>query len=233
MHSKSAGKPNQFPSKVLIPISKAQMKRGRLSQYDPAKNKLQSEVSQAVNAALEANIERKLCNYSGASTVSYSGTIISVTSNLTRGDASVNECTGILIKPKKLVVSYTFDISATFNTVRFMVFRWKDSSTPTGSGILQTTGSAFAPHSCINWVNHKKITVLYDEVLCLYDHGAAVAAKHRRVVINPGKAPIQLPLNGAGAVPQMDGLYVLLISDDAIAPQPTLDLYAALEYTDA
>lgn len=214
-------------------ISKANSRRGRLSQYDPAKNKLHSEVTQAVNAALEANIEKKLCNYSGASSVLYTGTIISVTANLVRGDASVNECTGILIKPKKLMLTCTWSNAAPYNTFRMIVFRWHDASSPTASGILQTTGSAFAPLSCLSWVNHKKITVLYDHQDVLYDHGSTVCAKTFRVQINPGKLPIQLPLSGAGAIPQMDGLYLLLITDDAIAPNPACDVYLALEYTDA
>ncbi len=209
------------------------MKRGRLPQHDPAKNKLQSEVSRAVTQAFEANLERKLCNYSGASSVLYTGTMLSVTANLVRGDASVNEATGILIKPKKLILRYTWSNAAPYNTVRAMVFRWHDASSPTASGILQTTGSAFAPLSCLSWVNHRKITVLYDQICVLYDHGSTVAAKTFSVVINPGKAPIQLPLSGAGAIPQMDGLYLLLITDDAIAPNPAVDVYMALEYTDA
>lgn len=210
------------------------MKRGRLAQHDPAKNKLQSEVSRAVNSALEANIERKICFYSGTSGILYTGTIISLTANLVRGDASVNECTGILIKPKKLRLSFVWSIdTANYNVCRMLLFRWHDASTPAPSGILQTTGSFYSPQSSINWVNHRKITVLMDRTICLYSRGSNLAAEVVTVEVNPGKAPIQLPLSGAGAVPQMDGLYVLLISDDAIAPNPTVDIYSALEYTDA
>lgn len=214
-------------------ISKLTQKRGRLSQYDPAKNKLQSDVDKAVRSALEANIEKKLCNYSGASSVLYTGTIVSLTANLVRGDASVNECTGILIKPKKLTIRCTWSNAAPYNTYRMIVFRWMDSSSPTASGILQTSGSAFAPLSCLSWVNHKKIQVLYDHQDVLYDHGATVAAKTHLIQVNPGSKPIQLPLSGAGQTPQMDGLYLLLITDDAIAPTPVCDVYTALIYTDA
>lgn len=209
------------------------MKRGRLSEYDPTKNKFQSAVARSVNAALEANIERKLCTYAGASSVSSSGTVICLTTNLVRGDASVNEATGILIKPKKIRFSYTWSNAASYNTVRVIIFRWADASTPVGSGILQTAGSAFAPLSPISWVNHKKITVLFDKTEVLYDHGATVAAKHCNVRINPGECPIQLQLNGNGNIPQMDGIFALLITDDSLAPQPAIDIYSALEFTDA
>ncbi len=218
---------------VLIAISKNFNKTGRLPQHDPISNKLQSQVSKAVNSAIEANLEKKLATYAIATSVSYSGYVASLTSSLVRGDASVNECTGILIKPKKLRFAVTWSNAAPYNTVRMLIFRWHDASAPVASGILQTTGGAFAPLSPISWVNHRKITVLHDQTLALYDHGATVAAKSVVVTINPGNAPIQLPLNGSGVTPQMDGLYFLLISDDAIAPQPIADVYAALTYTDA
>jgi len=219
----------------LHQISKSNNQRGWLPQHDPAKNKLRSEVSKAVNSALEANLEHKLCNYSGASSVNASGTILCVTANLVRGDASVNECTGILIKPKQLEIRLAWSQSGAgfFNTVRAIVFRWHDASTPTGAGILQTTASAFAPLSTISWVNHRKITILDDRMVSLYDRGAAIALKQTVMNVSPGKAPIQLPLSGAGAVPQMDGLYLLLISDDSFGTIPVCDVYMALKYTDA
>lgn len=182
---------------------------------------------------MEANLERKLCTYTGASSVLYTGTVVSVTNNLVRGDASVNECTGILIKPKKLTLRCTWSTATPYNAIRMILFRWADSSTPLGSGVLQTASNAYAPLSPINWVNHRKITVLYDHLDHLYDHGSAISARTFAVSVNPGKVPIQLPLSGAGAVPQMDGLYLLLVSDDLIAPSPTVDVYMALEYTDA
>lgn len=223
----------QLLGQVLITISKAYNRRGRLPQHDPAKNKLHSEVAQVVNAAMEANLEKKLCTYTGASNVLTTGTVVSLTANLVRGDASVNECTGILIKPKKLMLALTFSTTVTYNTIRFIVFRWKDASSPLPSGILQTTGNAYAPLSPLSWVNHKKIQVLYDCQDVLYDHGSTISAKTYRVMINPGKLPIQLPLSGAGATPQMDGLYLLLVSDDGLAPSPVVDVYTALTYTDA
>lgn len=127
----------------------------------------------------------------------------------------------------------TWSNAATYNTVRAILFRWADSSLPVGSGIVQSAGNAFAPLSRINWVNHRKIRVLMDKTWVLYDHGATVAAKTHCETVHPGANPIQLPLNGLGTTPQMDGIYLLLISDDSLAPQPVCDVYMALEFTDA
>jgi hypothetical protein len=207
--------------------------RGRLPHHDPANHKMQSQVAKSVNSALAANLETKVAEYLGASTVTSAGTIVSATQNLVRGDASVNNCTGILIKPKSLELRYIVSATTGYNTFRVIVFRWKDSNAPLPSGVLNSTGSPFAPLSNLSWVNHRKIKVLHDTTMILYDHGAGVSAKTRSVMIDPGKAVIQLPLTGAGSTPQMDGIYVLLISDDALPPTPTVDIQWRLEFTDA
>lgn len=209
------------------------MSRGRLPDHDPAKNKIQSIATKAALAAVEANIEKKLCTYSGASSVLNNGTMLCLTSNLVRGDAAVNECTGILIKPKKVRIRLTWSTSAPYNTFRFILFRWMDASAVAPAGVLVTTLSPLSPLSPISWVNRRKIQVLHDHQDVIYDHGAATAAKSFCVTVNPGAAPIQLPLSGAGATPQMNGIYLLLISDDAIAPSPVCDVYTELQYTDA
>lgn len=192
-------------------------------------------VRREVNATLAANLETKVVEQAAALNVLYTGQMVSLTNNLVRGDASINECTGILIKPKKLHFSYTFSMTAagSYNTVRVLIFRWHDASSPLPSGILANTGTTYAPLSDLYWVNHRKITVVYDQVHELFDHGGGVSAVTRIVKINPGALPIQLPLSGAGVTPQMDGLFALFISDDALAPNPVVDYFSRLYFTDA
>lgn len=223
------------PTGICIKTSKKQYYKGTVTRHDPRENKLQSLVAQSVKTQLAANIEVKITEQQGAYNVLSSGQILSLTQNLARGDASVNESTGILIKPKKLVFCYNWSMNAVgnYNTVRCIIFRWHDASTPVPSGIIANTGTAYAPLSDLYWVNHRKITVLHDKVEELYDHGGGVAASVTRVQIDPGAYPIQLPLSGAGATPQMDGLYVLFISDDALAPNPIVDMFSRLHFTDA
>lgn len=209
--------------------------KGTVTRHDPTKNKLHQMVRQEVKATLAANIETKICEQSAALTASFSGQMVSLTANLVRGDASINQATGIIIKPKKLYFAYTYSMAAagSYNTVRVLIFRWHDASSPAPSGILADVGTAFAPLSDLYWINHRKIAVLYDQVHELYDHGGGVSAVTKRVKIDPRAYPIQLPLNGAGAVPQMDGLYALFISDDGFGPSPVVDYFSRLYFTDA
>jgi len=156
------------------------------------------------------------------------------TANLVRGDASVDNCTGTLIRPKSLYCDIVWSMSAAanYNTVRVLIFQWKDASSPLPTGVLQTAGP-LAPQSMLSWVNFRKIHVLRDQVIELYDHGGGVCSEHFQHKTNLDLPPIQLPLSGAGAVPQMNGIYMLLISDDALAPIPVADVYTALMFTDA
>lgn len=216
-------------------ISRRPNEKGTVRQHDPAKNKLQSDVSKAVKAAIDANLETKVCNTSGSVTVSSSGTVLVSTLNLVRGDASVNECTGILIKPKHFRASIVFTQtgSGSLNSMRAIVFRWRDASLPTASTVLQATGGFLGPLSMINWVNHRKMTILADRTFFMYDHGGACVGKQILFDFDPGRIPIQLVSSGAGAVPQMNGIFLLLISDDALGNIPAADYYISLTYTDA
>jgi len=193
---------------------------------------LKGEIRQEVRAILAENIETKLCTYTAQGAILYTGTVASATANLIRGDAAVNECTGILIKPKRLRFRLVWSTVNSYNTVRFVVIRWHDSTTPVGSGILQSTGNSAAPLSSYNWVNNHKMSILYDRVGVLYDRGAGISADVWSADISL-RGTIQLPLSGAGATPQMDGIYFLYISDDGVVPSPQVEIYSELLFTDA
>ena len=171
----------------------------------------------------------------GAGGISWNGSIISVTGNLIRGDSSVNECTGTLIKPVMFKFSANIYTDQTYSTFRVLLFRWKDSSTPVPSGIINYTGSAEAPHGPVSWVNFRKIVILHDEVVALKPRAAASSFDNVIVKFDVplgNSPPIQLPLSGAGATPQMNGLYLLFVSDDSIITFPGIVWTGELRYTD-
>lgn len=215
--------------------SKAFNERGRLPNHDPAKNKIHSEVSRAVKAALAANIETKCTITASSFPVNYNGTIVSLTGGLGRGDASINQATGIVIKPIHLRFDMVCSMSAanSYNTCRVVLFRWMDSKLPLPSDILGGVGNLYAPQEQINWINKHKIKVLRDYTFELYDRGAGVSSMHKRFELNPGSEVLRLPESGAGSVPVMNGLYALLITDDAIAGVPLYDIHSTLQFTDA
>ncbi len=197
---------------------------------------LQSQIAKEISAALRANIETKHVINSGSGGISWNGSIVSVTANLVRGDSSINECTGTLIKPLHFKFSANLYTDQTYSTLRVMLFRWKDASTPAPSGVINNTGSIQGPHGPVYWVNNRKIVVLHDEVVALCPRAAAGSFDNKIVKFerNLGDCPvIQLPASGAGVTPQMDGLYLLFISDDSIVTYPGLAWASELRFTDA
>lgn len=118
-----------------------------------------------------------------------------------------------------------------------ILFRWKDASTPLPTGLLDQVSTAYAPLSAPYWVNVHKMEILYDRLIALkvrntvgFDNVTFVHT-HHFALDDPS---IQLPDSaGPGMVAQMNGLYILFISDDAIATLPTVYCRTELRFTDA
>ncbi len=234
-HTKTGAEWTSHPTVAQRRTSKNFKNKRTVTQHDLDKNKLQSEVARQINSALAANIEVKAVEATSAFNCLYGGTILNATGNLLRGDAGLNECTGVMIRPKKF--SLNFEITQAgaglTNLVRVVVFRWRAEGVPVPSGILNNNSTAYAPLGNLYWINRKKIVVLEDRLYKLFDHGGGCDIVTDRFTIDPRHYPIQLPLSGAGSTPQQDGLFVLFISDDAIAPSPIVDYHLRLEFTDA
>jgi len=193
-----------------------------------------NSVRKAVRDELSKYLEPKMTFVNFGAQVSANGTIQSLTQNLAQGDGPVNNYTGYLIKPTKLQFRCSISTDQTFNTVRLMIFRWKDSSLPAPSGILDTIGGGWAPHSGLAWVNRTKIGVLYDKLLFLKPRGNGYDNQGFEVVINlQNGPPIALPTGTGGSQPQMNGLYCVMVSDDLLTGFPAYVWTSRLEYTDA
>lgn len=183
---------------------------------------------------LSKYIEPKITYVNFGAQVSANGAIQSLTQNLSQGDGAINQYTGFLVKPTKLTIRGSISTDQTFNTVRFMVFRWKDSSLPVPSGILDSIGGAWAAHSHFLWVNRTKIAILYDKMLFLKPRGNGYDNQGFEAVINlQNGPPIALPTGTGGSQPQMNGLYVVMATDDLLTGLPAYVWTSRLEYTDA
>lgn len=126
---------------------------------------------------------------------------------------------------------FTYSTAQAFSTVRLMMFRWLDASVPTPSGLLANTGDARAPHSPLFWTNVHKIKVVHDWILALKPRVASGYDAHFDVLTAGGFPAIQFA-NGTIDI-QLNGLYVLLISDDIIGTAPQCTFVSELIFTDA
>jgi len=190
-----------------------------------------NEVAAMIRSNLALNIEKKVTYVTQNGGIDYNGTIFSATAALVRGDDAVDQFTGNVIRPFRLVIRGVWDTNQTYSSCRFIVFQWLDASVPTAPGILQTTGSQNAPQSPLKWTNVHKIHVLYDERTVL----APVAGSHMAGMFNCMLTNcfrnIQFPVGGTA--PQMNGIYMLAINDDGAPAYPQLLFHTELEYTDA
>lgn len=219
------------PSLVYL-VSKQQTVKRTVTSTRPRQT---SGIHQIVRNELRRYIEPKITQYNFGAQVSANGIVLSLTNQLNQGDGALNNYTGFMIRPEMLHIRLSVSTDQTFNTCRFIVFRWKDSSLPVASGILDQTGGGWAPHSHYLWVNRTKIEVLYDKLFALKPR---VASGYDNVAfdikLNLKNGPaIMLPTGTSGAQPQMNGIYALAISDDLVPSQPAFVFRSALTFTDA
>lgn len=196
---------------------------------------ISADVHRAVQSELKKYIEPKVTHVNFGAQVSGNGTIVSLTDNMTQGDSALNHYTGNLIKPQSLTLRLNVSTNQDWNVVRYIVFRWIDSSVPAPTGILDQCGTGWAPHSDFFWVNRKKIIVLKDKTMALFARVSGQYDVKKSVIrINLSSQPtIQMPSGTSGATPQNNGLYVMMITDDLITTAPAFVWRSSLVYTDA
>lgn len=219
-----------------ILTSKQQNRKGTVTSARASKTSGTS-IRREIRRELARVIETKVTHVNMVpASVSYSGTIHNLCYALSKGDTAFT-FTGNLVKPKSLRIRGLVNTDQPYNGFRLMVFRWKDSSFPVPSGILDASTSTFAPYSFLYWANVHKIDVLYDELVALKVRNNVGDDAHSfDIKINFGdNVPvIQMPdSTGPNLTPQMNGLYMLVISDDALPNQPEFVGRSELQFTDA
>lgn len=169
--------------------------------------------------------------------VTSSGTVHSVLSNLVRGDTGYNHFDGNTITPRGLTCKYMFNTNQVYNQVRVLCFQWFDSQTPSLAGIVQNNTTNIATLSSVLVTNRSYIKVLYDKTHVIaptagdgstpiglgvcYDRFFIPAKRMRKIRYNSGSNSVQ------------DGnIYILLVSDDSAPTYPAVNLYTRLSFYD-
>lgn len=194
---------------------------------------IRKEVQRELSRVLETKVSHQ---NSGPQDCTYSGQIHNCIGSLVKGDGPF-QCSGNLIKPKSITVRGKLSSNQTYNCCRVILFRWKDAAIPSPSGLLDATSTVFAPFSSQYWVNVHKMEILEERYITLKlrnnvgEDAQHFVLHHNFSLDSPS---IQLPdTSGPGLYAQMNGLYVLTISDDAITTFPQLVMRSELRFTDA
>jgi hypothetical protein len=175
--------------------------------------------------------------FASSTSTTASGEVYNLLSNLSRSNvAGVNSLQGNLIKVSKISLKGNFLMSQTAgNVCRVILFRWMDATLPTASGVTTYAGSgSVSPYAPILWTNVHKIKVLFDKIVPLSFKGGATIGEFETILSGASLPPVQFPSGGtSGLTPQMNGLFVLTISDDLVVSYPVATFVAEILYTDA
>lgn len=214
-------------------ISKTNNRSGRSPQTTAKELVTKQQVRNMIASNLQKVIETKVTYInSGPSNISYTGSITNLLNSLSRGDGSVNQYAGNLLRPESLCCRFYLSTDQNFSTLRIICFQWADASVPTTAGILEFTGGVTAPISPLAWLNHHKVHVLFDIGTCLKNRTAADASYYSIRVKGDKMRTIQMSI-AVPNVAQMYGIYFLAISDDSVVNFPQIALYTELRFTDA
>lgn len=169
--------------------------------------------------------------------VTSSGYINSLLSNLVRGDNGLNQFQGNMIYPKYVQVDYYTYSNQTYNAIRIMVFQWMDSATPVLSGVLANTAAGIAPISQTLVTNKGFIKVLYDDRHIIAptaggDTTPVGFACHMGKAFIPGSKIKPIRYNSSSNVVQDGNIYILAVSDDSVPTYPAMYFHSRVAYTD-
>lgn len=167
--------------------------------------------------------------YSGVVACSDASSVASVLQNLTRGDTYLDNFIGGRIKPVGWEVRFSLIGADATNLVRIMLIQWMDSTTPTGSGLLQFDNAVQAPISPKLLTNRDNIIVLADQLFSTTVNGPN-SCSGRIYVKSKNLNNVEFP-SGA-TTPQKGNLVVLVVSDSSAVAHPTIAYYSRVTFTD-
>jgi len=150
---------------------------------------------------------KKFVDHRISSAYAVAGTISLVT-NITQG-VGVGSRVGDKAYIQKLsLFAYHVPAANTSTAIRYILFRWKENSTPVVSDVLDPGGSGtIEPSSHISFVNRDLISVLHDDFITLYATGSPAVLTARRENINVAHWCTYNPALVTG----VDNIYVLFI----------------------
>jgi len=195
-------------------------------------------IEQRVQRAVKKNREIKYADrYQAVQAVTNAGATLDILNGLVRGDDAFNNFDGNTIYPQSVSVNYNFFTNQSYNSVRIMVVQWMENSTPGTSDILQDNATHIAPIS-FPAVNSKgRMRVLADRQHILSPTAAGTSIVYGDGCVNgqiyiPGSrvAPVKFRVGSTDKL--TGGLFVFIVSDDAVATFPACNLASRVSFFD-
>jgi hypothetical protein len=210
-------------------------------------NKQRQQVKQMITSSQELKVFYATV---GSLTVPPAGVLTRLTS-VTQG-VGFTQRVGNELAIKKFIFKYAIQVGATgiisaadeFNTVRVIIFRWKNDDTfafPAIGDILDLSAGTITNRT-YNFDTRMDYHVLYDQSHVVFNtpiwNGAAVQWNHGVGSNYASPAPIVLP-NAVGkilfennAITGNGHIYSLVVSDSAFSPHPTFEQATEIQFID-
>lgn len=193
------------------------------------------QVKTIVKRTLNSNLEEKHIS-ANSGIVGVSDTPTTYTTVLPIQGQLIDERIGNKIKLKSFLCKYTVYLQDPSNVVRVIIFQWKSNSfgvpTPPASQILQVT-SPYPWLSQINQDTRQNVKILYDKTHTMQNGGPLQITRsvnlRKFAITNYECVSAALGSNNL----QKGEIFLLLVSDSALAPNPTFVWRFMLKYTDA
>jgi len=227
------------------------MKRKRSVSYkhtpykNPKRASMQNKERSDYQLVRNVSLDYKVADFSSSGTINTTGGILVLHGNMTQGSNYFNNYIGRKVELIGVDLRYEI-VGAVSNAIltadqnnktRLLLFQWMDDAAPTVASVLQITGSATAVLSPITINNFENINVLHDSLVSTYTTAtttgyASSTSFSKRVYIKRKKLrPIDFNNTTGGT--SKGGIFILLSSDSAVAPNPSYTLYSRLTFTDA
>lgn len=175
--------------------------------------------------------EVKFLDVVNATTVSYSGSVIALT-NVPQGTTNITRI-GNEVTPRKLKIRLTASCADAYNVVRVLVFRWNQRFSidpPDPADILELVASTNAVNSALTHDERSAFKILYDRTVVM-----VLSTSNNTAQIEIDLKLKQKPISyfGTSSSDQLNGYYIMWISDSSAVTHPGMNYYSRFEYTDS
>jgi hypothetical protein len=189
---------------------------------------LSSKQKRIIQQMLEKDMEVKYVPTSTAATaVTYAGTI-TLLSNIAQGQTDLTRVGDSAII-KSVEINCMCQPADAVNMIRLIVFQWHSPSAPTPIDVLSEVSTTRAPLSAYQHDLRDQFTVFIDELFVLDTTAHPIAAKIIKKF--KGWSVDEIQFQGA-SITQMNGIYMLWISDSSAVTHPTATWFSNVEFTD-
>lgn len=175
----------------------------------------------------------KFIDVSSGLSATSSGAVLKL-SGITQG-AGISQRTGDAVYLKRMFLNYTLATqnADVFNTSRIIIFQWIPNDglvAPVVADILQSANL----YSMYNFQLSSQFVILYDRLHCQSGITSAPASSGNSAYFGPINFSVARPRVdfSAGSAFQCNSIYLLDISDSALAPFPSGNVVSRIIYTE-